>query len=56
MEEQGIQRSVVFGFPWETKEHFRRHNDYIVESVRKHPTSSLAFAAFRLCPLMARKK
>jgi len=46
MEEQGIQRSVVFGFPWETKEHFRRHNDYIVESVRKHPDKLTGFCCF----------
>jgi hypothetical protein len=46
MEEQGIQRSVVFGFPWETKEHFRRHNDYIVESVRKHADKLIGFCCF----------
>ena len=46
MEEQGIQRSVVFGFPWETKEHFRRHNDYIVESVRKHSDKLIGFCCF----------
>lgn len=46
MEEQGIQRSVVFGFPWEEEEHFRRHNDYIIESVRKHPDKLIGFCCF----------
>jgi predicted TIM-barrel fold metal-dependent hydrolase len=46
MEEQGIQRSVVFGFPWEKKEHFRRHNDYILESVQKHPDKFMGFCCF----------
>jgi len=46
MEEQGIQRSVVFGFPWEKEEHFRRHNDYIVESVLKHPDKLIGFCCF----------
>ncbi len=30
MDEEEIQRSVVFGFPWEKADHFRRHNDYIL--------------------------
>lgn len=46
MEEQGIQRSVVFGFPWEKEEHFRRHNDYILESVQKHPDKLIGFCCF----------
>jgi predicted TIM-barrel fold metal-dependent hydrolase len=46
MEEQGIQRSVIFGFPWEREEHFRRHNDYIIESVRRHPDKLIGFCCF----------
>jgi predicted TIM-barrel fold metal-dependent hydrolase len=46
MEEQGIQRSVIFGFPWEKPEHFRRHNDYVVESVQKHPDKLIGFCCF----------
>jgi hypothetical protein len=46
MEEQGIQRSVIFGFPWEKEEHFRRHNDYILESVQKHPDKLIGFCCF----------
>jgi len=46
MEEQGIRKSVIFGFPWEKKDHFRRHNDYIIESVRKHPDELIGFCCF----------
>lgn len=46
MEEQGIQRSVIFGFPWEKAEHFRRHNDYIIETVRRHPDKLIGFCCF----------
>jgi predicted TIM-barrel fold metal-dependent hydrolase len=52
MEEQGVQRSVIFGFPWEREEHFRRHNDYIIESVRRHPDKLIGFCCFSpLSPL-----
>jgi len=46
MEEQGIQRSVIFGFPWERAEHFQRHNDYIIESVQRHPDKLSGFCCF----------
>ena len=46
MEAQGVQRSVIFGFPWEKKDHFRRHNDYIVESVQRHPGRLIGFCCF----------
>jgi hypothetical protein len=46
MEEQGVQKSVVFGFPWEEEDHFRQHNDYIIESVHKHPDKLIGFCCF----------
>jgi hypothetical protein len=46
MEEQGVQRSVVFGFPWESAELFRRHNDYIIESVERRPDKLTGFCCF----------
>jgi predicted TIM-barrel fold metal-dependent hydrolase len=46
MEEQGIQRSVIFGFPWENADHFRRHNDYIIESVQRLPDRLIGFCCF----------
>jgi predicted TIM-barrel fold metal-dependent hydrolase len=43
MDEEDIQKSVIFGFPWENEEYFRRHNDYIMESVQKHPDRLVGF-------------
>jgi hypothetical protein len=46
MDEEGVHRSVIFGFPWEEEEHFRRHNDYIIESVERHPDRFIGFCCF----------
>ena len=46
MDDQGIDRAVVFGFPWERSEHFQRHNDYIAESVARHPDRLTGFVCF----------
>jgi predicted TIM-barrel fold metal-dependent hydrolase len=48
MDEEGIDKSVIFGFPWEKKEHFQRHNDYIIESVERHPDRFIGFCCFSL--------
>jgi predicted TIM-barrel fold metal-dependent hydrolase len=37
MDEDGVERSVVFGFPWRSLETARMHNDYILEAVARHP-------------------
>ena len=37
MDEDGVDRSVVFGFPWKRADHFRRSNDYILEAVSRYP-------------------
>lgn len=36
MDEQGVDRSVVFGFPWKKSETFKNNNDYIIESTQKY--------------------
>lgn len=41
-----VQSSVVFGFPWENEEYFKRHNDYIIESVQKHRDRLIGFGCF----------
>jgi hypothetical protein len=46
MDQEGVDRSVVFGFPWQKAEHFKRHNDYILESVLRHPDRLVGFCAF----------
>jgi predicted TIM-barrel fold metal-dependent hydrolase len=52
MDEDEIERSVVFGFPWEKEDHQRRHNDYVIESVQKHPNRLTGFCTFS--PLSSR--
>ena len=46
MDEEGIERSVVFGFPWEQYDNFRRHNDYILEAVSRYPDRLIGFCCF----------
>ena len=46
MDESRIDKSVIFGFPWENDEFFRMHNDYIIESVLKYPDRFIGFACF----------
>lgn len=46
MDEEGVDKSVVFGFPWQKLEFFQRHNDYVLESVRQHPDRLVGFCTF----------
>ncbi|MBW2029556.1 MAG: amidohydrolase family protein [Deltaproteobacteria bacterium] len=46
MDEEGVDKAVVFGFPWRTEDYFRRHNDYILESVHRHPERLIGFCCF----------
>lgn len=46
MEAQGIDRAVVFGFPWKNPDTYRRHNDYIMEAVSRHPDRLVGLGCF----------
>jgi predicted TIM-barrel fold metal-dependent hydrolase len=48
MDEQGVDRSVVFGFPWRTADHFKKNNDYIMEAVHRYPNRLIGFCTFYL--------
>ena len=37
MDENGVDLSVTFGFPWKNIDLCRRHNDYILEQIEKYP-------------------
>lgn len=37
MDAQGVDRSVVFGFPWKNIQTMRMHNDYILDAVARFP-------------------
>lgn len=46
MDEKGVQKAVVFGFPWTKGDYFRRHNDYILETVTLYPERLIGFGCF----------
>jgi len=43
MDAGGVDRSVVFGFPWRSPETVKAHNDYILESVNRFPDRLVGF-------------
>jgi len=46
MDEEGVHKSVIFGFPWQQSDLFKKHNDYILESVRQYPDRFIGFCCF----------
>jgi predicted TIM-barrel fold metal-dependent hydrolase len=46
MDDNGVDKSVVFGFPWQNAELFRRHNDFIMDAVQRHPDRLIGFGCF----------
>ena len=46
MDAEGVDKSIVFGFPWKTSDYFKRHNDYIVEAVNTDPERLIGFSCF----------
>jgi predicted TIM-barrel fold metal-dependent hydrolase len=43
MDAQGVDKSVIFGFPWRSADTFRRNNDYILEAVARYPDRLIGF-------------
>jgi len=43
MEENGVEQSVVCGFPWQGLEHCRRENAYLLESAHQYPDRIIPF-------------
>ena len=41
---EGVEKSVVFGFPWRYLKLMRRHNDYILEAQHRFPRHLIGFA------------
>jgi uncharacterized protein len=44
MADHGVEKSVIFGFPWRTMRLMRRHNDYILEAQQRSPRHLIGFA------------
>jgi len=43
MDQQGVDKSVVFGFPWQNSQTVRANNDYILEVISKYPQRLIGF-------------
>lgn len=46
MDEQHIDMSVVFGFPWHDADTFEMHNDYILDTVSRYPQRLIGLGCF----------
>jgi uncharacterized protein len=46
MDNEGVGKSVVFGFPWKTKDYFKRNNDYILNVVERYKDRLIGFSTF----------
>ncbi len=46
MDEEGVGKSIVFGFPWRNPDVFKRENDYVLEAVNRYPDRLIGFCCF----------
>ena len=46
MDEDGVDKSVVFGFPWQDEDLSRRHNDYILATSQRRKDRLMGFCCF----------
>lgn len=46
MDTEGVDKSVVFGFPWKTEDYFKKNNDFVMEAVEKNKDRLIGFATF----------
>jgi hypothetical protein len=46
MDEQGVDKAVVFGFPWRKADTFKLQNDYVMAVVKKYPDRLIGMACF----------
>jgi predicted TIM-barrel fold metal-dependent hydrolase len=37
LDEHEIDKAVIFGFPWENADYFKKHNDHVLDSVARYP-------------------
>jgi predicted TIM-barrel fold metal-dependent hydrolase len=57
MDRDGVEQSVICGFPWEDPGLCREGNDYLLSCSRQHPDRLIAFACLPLCfPRLAERE
>jgi hypothetical protein len=53
MDENQVSKSVVFGFPWQHSDTFKKHNDFIMNLVHQFPDRFIGMGCFDLASRMA---
>jgi predicted TIM-barrel fold metal-dependent hydrolase len=48
MDEEGVDKSVVFGFPWRDEKRYRDNNDAVIDAVKRYPDRLIGMACFDL--------
>lgn len=43
MDQEGVDKSVVFGFPWQNPQTVTEHNNYILEAITRYPDRLIGF-------------
>lgn len=46
MDENGVDKSIIFGFAWRKPANYKTHNDYIMDMVQKYPDRFIGLACF----------
>ena len=46
MDKNGVDKSVIFGFPWSNTATYQSHNDYIMETAQKYPDRVIGLGCF----------
>ncbi len=56
LDEQGVDKAVVFGFPWRKEDNFRLNNDYVLEAAQRFPDRLIPLACFDATHPQARQE
>lgn len=46
MDDEGVDKSVIFGFPWNSQDYFKRNNDYVMDAAERYKGRLIGFSAF----------
>ncbi|MFW6326608.1 MAG: amidohydrolase family protein [Desulfovermiculus sp.] len=56
MDEQGVDKAVVFGFPWRKEENFQLNNDYVLGAAKRYPHRLFPLGCFDAAHPKARQE
>jgi hypothetical protein len=46
MDDNQVEKTVIFGFPWKNESLFKKHNDYIIQAVNLYPDRFIGLGCF----------